>query len=193
MRSVAITLCLLLAPIAAFAQQANGTITGTVTDASGAAVAGAAVVVTSTDTGIETQTVSTQTGAYTAANLPIGAYSVTVSAAGFKQYVRKGLSIAANQTLEINAPLEVGATSESVTVTAEASLLKTETGDIAHNITLQQLDELPILGIGGANAGSSGVRNPYNSTVMVPGTTSWAPRTRREARSRCLEAIGRSS
>lgn len=169
MRPAVIALCLLLAPIAAFAQTANGTITGTVTDASGAAVAGAAVVVSNTDTGVQTPTVTTQTGAYTAVNLPIGAYSVTVSAAGFKKYVRNGLALAAAQTLEINVPLEVGQTSDSVTVTAEASLLKTETGDIAHNITLEQLDDLPVLGIGGSNAGSSGVRNPYNSMVMIPG------------------------
>src|ERR1700756_4268463 len=118
MRFVAITLCLLLAPIASFAQQANGTITGTVTDASGASVGGASVVVTNTDTGVQTPTVSTQTGAYSAVNLPIGAYSVTVSAPGFKQYIRRGLDIAAAQTLEINVSLEVGQTSDSVTVTA---------------------------------------------------------------------------
>src|ERR1700688_710273 len=129
MRILALTLCLLSIPIAAFSQTANGTITGTVTDDTGAAVASAAVVVTNTDTGVATPTVSTPTGAYTAPNLAVGAYSVTVTAAGFKKYVRAGLGIAAAQVLEINIPLEVGGTNESVTVTAEASLLKTESGD----------------------------------------------------------------
>jgi Carboxypeptidase regulatory-like domain/TonB dependent receptor len=169
MKLFAVALCLLSIPIAAFSQAANGTITGTVTDASGAAVAGAAIDVTNADTGVDTPTVSTPTGAYTVPNLPIGAYSVTVTAPGFKRYNRAGLALAAAQKLEIDIPLEVGATNESVTVTAEASLLKTETGDVAHNVTLEQLDDLPVLGIGGANAGSSGVRNPYNSMVMVPG------------------------
>lgn len=171
MRFLASTLCLLLIPAAAFSQIANGTITGTVTDPTGATVAGAAVVVTNTDTGVTTPTVSTPTGAYTAPNLPVGAYSVTVTAAGFKRYVRAGLSIAAAQVLEVNIPLEVGAASESVTITAEASLLKTESGDVAHNITVEQLDDLPVLGIGGVNSGSSGVRNPYNSVVFIPGVS----------------------
>lgn len=171
MRILAIALCSLMVPVAAFSQTANGTITGTVTDPAGAAVGGASVVVTNAGTGVETQTVSTPTGAYTAPNLPVGSYSVTVAASGFKRYTRAGLSLAAAQILEINVPLEIGATTESVTVTAEASLLKTESGDVAHNITVQQLDELPVLGIGGLNAGSSGVRNPYNSTIFIPGVS----------------------
>jgi hypothetical protein len=169
MRFLATTLCLLLIPVAAFSQTANGTITGTITDPTGAAVAGAAVEITGTDTGVKTNTVTTFTGAYTATALQPGAYSVTVTASGFKKYTRTGLALAAAQTLGIDATLEIGATSESVTVSAEASLLKTETGDVSHNITIEQLQDLPVLGIGGANAGSSGVRNPFNSTVMIPG------------------------
>ena len=171
MRILSVTLLSLLIPVAAFSQAANGTITGIVTDPTGASVAGAAVDVTNTSTGVASSTVSTGTGAYTAINLQPGPYSVSVSASGFKKFTRAGLNLAAAQTLGINVTLEVGAASESVTVTAEASLLKTEEGDVAHNITLQQLDELPVLGIGGVNAGSSGVRNPYNSTVFIPGVS----------------------
>jgi Carboxypeptidase regulatory-like domain/TonB dependent receptor-like, beta-barrel len=169
MRFLATTLCLLLIPVASFAQTANGTITGTITDPTGAAVAGAAVEITDTDTGVKANTVTTFTGAYTATALQPGAYTVAVTSPGFKKYTRTGLSLAAAQTLGIDATLEVGGTNESVTVSAEASLLKTETGDVAHNITIEQLQDLPVLGIGGANAGSSGVRNPFNSTVMIPG------------------------
>src|SRR5579872_2147125 len=113
MRILAFAVCLLSLPAAVFSQTANGTITGTVTDASGAAVGGAAVVVTNTETGVATPTVSTPTGAYTAPNLAVGAYSVSVTASGFKKYTRAGLALAAAQVLEINIPLEVGATTES--------------------------------------------------------------------------------
>jgi len=169
MRVLAVSLCLSLLAAGAYGQAASGTITGTVTDPAGAVVAGAAVEVKNNETGQAYPTVSTNTGAYTVTSLGVGNYSLTVTVAGFKKYVRTTLSLAAAQTLNVDVPLEVGGTNESVTVSAEASLLKTETGDVAHNITLQQLDNLPILGSGGANAGSSGVRNPFNSTVMIPG------------------------
>ncbi len=53
-------------------------------------------------------------------------------------------------------------------------MLKADSGDVSHNITLAQLDELPILGIGTANAGSNGIRNPYNSAVFLPGVSYFA-------------------
>jgi hypothetical protein len=159
----------MLIPVAAFSQAGNGTITGTITDPTGASVAGASVEVKNADTGVMAPTVSTATGAYTASNLPPGSYSVSVTAAGFKKFTRTGLNLAAAQVMNIDVPLEVGANTESVTVSAEASLLKTESGDVVQNITVEQLQDLPVLGIGGANAGSSGVRNPFNSTVLIPG------------------------
>jgi hypothetical protein len=158
-----------LIPVAAFSQAGNGTITGTVTDPTGASIAGASVEVKNTETGVATPTVTTGTGAYTAPSLSPGEYTVTVTAAGFKKFTRTGLTLAVEQTLGIDIPLQVGASSESITVSAEASLLKTESGDVATNITVEQMQDLPVLGIGGANAGSSGVRNPFNSMVMLPG------------------------
>jgi hypothetical protein len=159
----------LLIPVAAFSQAGKGTITGTITDPTGASIAGASVEVKNAETGVATPTVSTATGAYSAPNLQPGGYSVTVTAAGFKRYNRTGLNLAAAQVLGIDITLEVGANTESITVSAEASLLKTESGDVVQNITVEQLQDLPVLGIGGANAGSSGVRNPFNSTVLIPG------------------------
>src|SRR5215471_4390255 len=168
--AIAFVLCLsLLIPIAAFSQTANGTITGTVTDASGAVIPGVTLEVKNTDTGVVFQTISTETGTYFAPNLPVGPYSITASLSGFKTLNRTGLTLSAAQTLRVDLPLEVGTAGDNITISAEATLLKTETGDIAHNITLEQLTDLPILGIGNANAGSSGVRNPFNSTQLVPG------------------------
>ena len=171
MRDFLITaiVCVVLVPVAGFSQAANGRITGTVIDASGAVLPGVTVEVTNRETGVVFPTISTETGDYSAPNLPPGSYSISASLPGFKTYNRTGLTLAAAQTLKLDVPLEVGAAGETVSVSAEASLLTTETGDIAHNITVAQLRDLPLLGIGNANAGSSGVRNPYNSSVLIPG------------------------
>jgi hypothetical protein len=169
MRALTVTFCALLFSASLFGQAGTGTITGTITDATGAAVPNAPVEVRNTATNVAYPTVSTGTGAYTVTQLPPGSYSVAVTAAGFKKLTRAGITVDAGQTLPLNLALEVGASSESVTVTAEATLLKAETGDVAHNITLEQLDDLPVLGIGGQNAGSNGIRNPYNSVVFLPG------------------------
>jgi hypothetical protein len=104
----------------------------------------------------------------------VGAYDLTATVTGFKTYKRSGLDLAAAQIMRIDVPLEVGSQTESVTVTAEASLLKTETGDLTHNVTMSTLTDLPLLGIGTANSGTSGVRNPYNSLQMLPGVSSYA-------------------
>ncbi len=158
----------------AFGQAGTGTISGIVTDSSGAAIVSAPVEVRNTDTNLVFPTATTDTGAYTVLRLPPGPYSVSVSAPGFKKLVRGGLSVDAGQVLPLDLKLDVGSSSESVTVTAEATLLKTESGDVSHDITLAQLDELPVLGIGTANAGSNGIRNPFNSVVFLPGVSYFA-------------------
>src|SRR5215472_6704619 len=125
---IAVVLCLsLLIPIAAFSQTANGTITGTVTDASGAVIPGVSLEVKNTDTGVVFQTVSTETGNYVAPNLPVGPYSITASLPGFKVLNRTNLTLSAAQTLRVDLPLEVGTAGDSITINAESTLLKTET------------------------------------------------------------------
>ncbi len=171
MRLFAATLYLGLLSTMMFGQAGTGTITGTVTDPAGAVVANAAIEVRNTETNAPYPTVSTETGAYTVLRLPPGPYSLTVTAPGFKKLIRSGLTVDAGQTLPVDVRLEVGASAESVTVSAEGTLLKTETGDVSHNITLSQLDELPVLGIGTANAGSNGIRNPYNAVTFLPGVS----------------------
>ncbi|HWF10310.1 MAG TPA: carboxypeptidase regulatory-like domain-containing protein [Bryobacteraceae bacterium] len=155
----------------AFGQAGTGTITGTVTDSTGAVVANAPVEVRNAGTNVPYPTVSTATGAYTVSQLPPGSYSVSASAPGFKKLIRAGITVDAGQTLPLDLTLEVGSNTESVTVTAEATLLKTESGDVVHNVTVSQLDDLPILGVGTANAGSNGIRNPYNSVIFLPGVS----------------------
>lgn len=158
----------------AFGQVGNGTITGAVSDPAGAVVANAAVEAKNTGTGVVFSAVSTNTGNYAISNLPVGVYELTVKVQGFKTYTHTNLAVAATQVLREDVPLQVGSSTESVTVTAEATLLKTETGDMTHNITMDNLSELPLLGIGTANSGTTGVRNPYNSLQGLPGISSYA-------------------
>lgn len=152
-----------------FAQGDRGTITGTVTDPAGAVIANAAVQARNVETGAQFTAASTDTGNYTLPELPAGSYEMTVNVPGFKRYVRSGLTIQVAQVARIDVALEVGASTESVTVQADAALLKTESGDLSHNISVESLDTLPILGIGTANAGSSGIRNPNAVTQLIPG------------------------
>jgi hypothetical protein len=167
-------LCLLFTGLWAFGQVGNGTITGTVTDATGAVVAGAAVEAKNAETGVVYRGTSTSAGAYTITDLPVGTYVVTVTVKGFKTYTHSNLALAAAATLREDVALQVGASTESVTVTAEATLLKTETGDLAHNVTIGDLDSLPLIGVGTVNAGTSGYRNPYNTLLTLPGVSGYA-------------------
>ncbi len=157
-----------------FGQVGNGTITGTVTDPTGAVIPAASVEAKNAETGVVYSSVSTNTGNYTITNLPVGTYDLTVKAQGFKTYTHAKLPVSATQILREDATLQVGTSTEAVTVTAESSLLKTETAELSHNVNIDQLNNLPLLGIGTANAGTSGVRNPYNTLQTLPGVTSYA-------------------
>src|ERR1700735_1876668 len=163
---------LMFAPMA-FGQGGTGTITGTVTDPTGLAVAGATVQATNTETGVAYTGATTAAGNYTVPNLPVGNYELTVKVAGFKAYTHTNLTIAATQVLKQDIGLEVGSATESITVEDQGTLLQSETGDVAHNVTLEQMDDLPLLGIGTTNAGTSGFRNPYNTLLTLPGVSGY--------------------
>ncbi len=171
MRNLVVAFCAVALSITLYGQAGTGAITGTVTDPTGAVIGNASIEVKSTDTNVLYPTVSTETGAYSVPRLPPGPYSVSVTAAGFKTLTRTGISVDAGQTLPLDLALQVGSAADSVTVSAEGTLLKTESGDVAHNITLSELNDLPVLGIGGQNAGSVGIRNPFNGVVLLPGTS----------------------
>lgn len=151
-------------------QGANGTITGTVSDPSGAVIANAQIEIKNNANGQLYTGVSTATGNYSVVQLPVGTYDLTVAVTGFKTYNRVGLDLAAAQVMRIDVPLEVGTVGDSVTVTAEASLLKTESGELVHNVTVSQMTNLPILSVGGSgNSASSGFRDPFALAAMIPG------------------------
>ena len=133
-------------------------------------VSRASVVARNTQTDARFQTLSTDTGNFTLAQLPAGVYEFSVEQPGFKRYVRQGITVLVAQTLRIDVQLEVGAVNEQITVTADAPLLRTESGDLSHNIATDRLENLPVLGIGTTSAGSLGIRNPLSSTQLIPGT-----------------------
>jgi hypothetical protein len=171
MRFTAIALSCFLIPAAALAQ-AGGTITGTVVDPAGAVVANAAVEAANTATNAKYPVATSATGNYTMTELPPGIYNMTITAPGFKKFVRPGLEVQAAQTIRVDATLEVGATTEEVTITAAAPLLKTESGELSQTVSTETMDELPLLQLG---ADTFGIRNPYAATEMLPGALALGP------------------
>ncbi len=157
----------------AWPQSDRGTITGTIADPAGAVVANAAVEIRNVDTGAVYQAGASATGNYTLAQLPAGNYELSVTVPGFKKFVRKNVTVEVAQTYRVDVVLEVGSNTESVTVTASAPLLKTESGELSHTVTTNTMNNLPVMGIGAA-AGSSGLRNPYAVVQLLPGST-YAP------------------
>ena len=174
MRKFVAVLAIFVASNLALGQSDRGTITGTVVDPAGAVVANASVVARNLQTAGLYPAATSGTGNYTIPQLPPGSYEITLSVPGFKQYVRTGLTVQVAQTLRVDIALEVGSNTESVTVTADAPLLKTESGELSHNVTASSMNALPVLGIGSGQAGAAGIRNPNAVARLIPGTY-WAP------------------
>ncbi|HEY7339219.1 MAG TPA: TonB-dependent receptor [Bryobacteraceae bacterium] len=168
-RSAIIFALMIFAALTALGQSDRGTITGAISDSTGAVIANAAIQAKNVDTGAIYPVASSSTGNYTLAELPAGRYELDVNVPGFKKYVRQGLTVQVAQTLRIDAVLEVGAATESVTVTEQAPLLKTEGGELSHNVATQKLNDLPLLPTGTA-AGNSGIRNPVAVVALMPGS-----------------------
>jgi hypothetical protein len=169
MRSVLGICCLFAACSSVFAQTDRGTITGTVSDPAGAVVSNAPLELINSGTGALYQAATSTTGNYTFGQLPVGTYQLTITVPGFKTYIRRNLGVQVAQTIRQDVALEVGTSAESVTVTAEASLLRTESAEVSSNVTSARLNSLPILGIGSQTASSHGVRNPLASSLLSAG------------------------
>src|SRR5579871_2672347 len=176
MRLPRMSVSLFFISITAFAQSDRGTITGTIFDPAGAVVAGVPVEVRNVETGAQYEVGSSATGNYVV-QVPAGSYELSVAAAGFKKYVRQNIAVPVAQTLRIDVTLDVGAATESVTVSEAAPLLKTESGELAHNVTSDSLNSLPVLGIGTAAVGATGIRSPYSVMNLIPGAAWLADNT----------------
>jgi len=121
-------------------------IAGVVQDATGAAVPGAAVKVTQTDTGQVRTAQSGSDGSYVLPNLPVGPYQLQVSKDGFSTFVQSGIVLQVSSNPTINAALKVGALSEQIQVEASATMVETHNNGFGQVITQQQIVELPLNG-----------------------------------------------
>lgn len=132
--------------VAAFPQTPSGGVVGRVTDATGAVVPGASIKITNVETNIVQSGPSNRSGDFTILYLPPGQYLLNASAAGFRTYKRTQFTLAIDQTLRIDIPLEVGLASESVTVSDAPPLLNTESATRGEVTTEEEIKEIPLAG-----------------------------------------------
>ncbi|MGB8653058.1 MAG: carboxypeptidase-like regulatory domain-containing protein, partial [Candidatus Acidiferrales bacterium] len=125
---------------------AGGSISGTVRDASGAAIPKAAVTATNTDTGIQQTSASDDKGFYSLASLPVGHYDLEVTSTSFKPYRHTGIAVDANSALSIDAVLEVGGRSDIVTVSENQLHVETTSTQMGEVITGAQMTAVPLNG-----------------------------------------------
>jgi outer membrane receptor protein involved in Fe transport len=144
--ALAILLSLGLLVPNAFSQLGNSSISGTVTDPSGAAVVGAKVVVTNVKTGVATSVATNSAGRYTAPQLGVGDYQVEVQKDGFQSAIRKGISVAVEANVVADFALSVGSVSEHVEVNASAPIVDTTDSAVGTVINEQQIQDLPLNG-----------------------------------------------
>lgn len=154
-RLVLLLLCSLSASVA---QTITGTITGSVTDPSGSAVGNAKVTARNTATNVTNTVEVNSSGTYNALFLPVGPYTVTVEAAGFKKSVIGPITLEVNQSARVDVQMEVGQVSDSVQVSATAVILQTESATTGETITGNTVTNIPLKG-----------RNFAAVTLLVPG------------------------
>jgi len=130
--------------LAAGTAWAQSRVTGTVKDSSGAVVPGAEVVVRNVKTGQATSAQTNQSGVYTISFLNPGQYEVTCELSGFKRFVRTGIVLETGTTTTIDITLDVGQLSETVSVTASAPLLESESGALGQLVENQMVLRMPI-------------------------------------------------
>ncbi len=161
--------CLVLTVLMAWpspvtAQAVYGTISGTVTDSSGAVVPGARVRVTNVNTSVTVMLTTNAVGIYSANSLIPGVYKVEAEAKGFKTAVADKIQLEVNANPKVDLALTVGQTSERVEVTAEnAAILHTQQSDLGQTLNVTQLQDLP------TQSGTG--RSPYNFLALAPGVS----------------------
>ncbi len=127
----------------ALPQTAQGTISGTVTDVTGAAIPGVAVRITNVETEVSSATSTNSEGIYRAPYLNPGMYRINFEGQGFKKLTRSNIQVRSSEIIRVDTVLEVGSLVESIEVSASASLLETETSSTGHLVTGSQLTKLP--------------------------------------------------
>jgi outer membrane receptor protein involved in Fe transport len=151
-------LCSFFFVVSSARAQFNASIQGTVLDPKGAAVPDVKVSATNQETGIKYETVAGKEGFYKIAGLPPGRYTVAVEAPGFKKSLTKEVVVTAESTRGLDLKLELGAVSETVTVTGQPEGVQTESASVSGAITSKMIQDLPVTG-----------RDPYELLRLTPG------------------------
>jgi hypothetical protein len=147
-----------------FAQELS-TITGAATDASGAAVPNVKVIIINSGTGVVARsTVTNAAGIYTASEVAVGTYSLKAEAAGFKGFQLTGIVVNVHSTVEANIALNVGTTTDSVTVQADVVQVQSESNEVSNVISSEQIESI-----------STNGRSPFKLQELVPGANSTLP------------------
>jgi hypothetical protein len=139
--------------------QSIGSIRGTILDPAQHAIQNAAIVITDVNTGINRSAVSNADGIFVFPDLPIGSYTLKVSAAGFETQSRPALNLLTGQVIDLSIGLKVGSRTDEVTVTSETQGIETTTSTVQQSVTQEQIRDLPLNG-----------RNPLQLTTLTPGT-----------------------
>jgi len=153
-----------LAGIPMLAQEVSAGVTGHVTDPSGAAITGATVTIKDLDRGTEFPTKSNADGIYAFPRVPVGRYNLKVEATGFKVYIVPEFTLEVNQRARLDAPMQIGAMSESVSVSSEVPLLQTETTQVGGVMSSNTIQNTPLIS-----------RNPVALTLLTAGVTTVDP------------------
>ncbi len=143
------------------AQVLYGSITGTVTDATGAVVPGATVTIMNTATGTSDETTTSEAGIYHFVNVPAGSYNLTVTAQGFRPYTAEGVKVTVNSVTRVDVQAELGQVAEQITVEASAAVLQTEKATTGGELSSRAVEKLPL----------SGYRNYQSLINLIPGAT----------------------
>lgn len=153
---------LLVAATASYGQAVYGSIVGSVTDTSSAAISGAKVTITDTGRDVVMTTTTNESGNFTQRFLIVGRYRVRVEASGFKALVQDNVSVSVDTETRIAITLQVGDVTQTLEVSAEAGILKTERSDVASTYNEKTLTNLPVLS-----------RKFTNFQLMTPGVVAF--------------------
>ena len=148
------------------AQTTQGQMAGNVVDSSGAVVSGASIVAKSESSGTVYSATSTSSGSYRLPSIPLGRYTVTTTAKGFKSAINTGVEIQVNSVTALDIKLAVGGSAETVTVNSNAPTVQTESSEVGGTVNDRQIVNLP-LALGGVGA----MRSPEAFVFLIPGTT----------------------
>jgi hypothetical protein len=162
------------------AQTVAGQISGLVTDPSGSAIAGASVVVTDIDRNVNLRSSSNESGFYLVSPLPPGRYKLRAEKAGFRAHLLESIAIATQQKAEVNIALQVGAVTESVTVTGAAIAVDTTSATLSGVVENKRIIDLPLNG-----------RNVYGLAALTPGVFGFRPAGGNGGVGEGFESIGR--